>query len=130
VLNDGPCRILIIDDDVDIVEALSDALRDEGYAVAVAKDGLEALSYLGSAPAPCLILLDWMMPRCDGPTFRQRQRADPALAAIPVALVTADARMAEKVQQIGAVANLRKPIDLEELLRVVALHCGPPQRVG
>jgi two-component system response regulator MprA len=130
VLNEGSCRILVIDDDVDIVQALSDALGDEGYAVAVAKDGLEALSYLSTAPAPCLILLDWMMPRCDGPTFRERQRADPGLAAIPVVLVTADARGAEKVHHIGAVANLRKPIDLDELLRVVALHCGPPRRAA
>jgi len=68
--------ILIVDDDADIVDALADALTDEGYGVAVAKDGLEALRYLSVSPAPCLILLDWMMPYCDGPTFRQRQLAD------------------------------------------------------
>jgi CheY-like chemotaxis protein len=123
VLKQGDHKILVVDDDVDIVDALSDALSDEGYRVAVAKDGLEALGYLASAPAPCLILLDWMMPRCDGPTFRQRQLADPAIAAIPVVLLTADPRVAEKSREIGAVAHLRKPIDLDDLLRVIQVHC-------
>jgi two-component system, chemotaxis family, chemotaxis protein CheY len=123
VLKPGPHKILVVDDDVDIVDALLDALTDEGYTVAVANDGFEALSYLRSSPAPCLILLDWMMPRCDGPTFREKQRADPALASIPVVLVTADPRVAEKSRELGAVANLRKPIDLDELLRLIAVHC-------
>src|SRR5882757_2436268 len=105
--------ILIVDDDADIVDALADALTDEGYGVAVAKDGLEALRYLSVSPAPCLILLDWMMPYCDGPTFRQRQLADETLASIPVVLLTADPRVREKSREIGAVAHLRKPIDLD-----------------
>jgi two-component system, chemotaxis family, chemotaxis protein CheY len=116
-------RILVVDDDVDIVEALFDALSDEGHAVAVAHDGLEALRYLAAEPPPCLILLDWMMPRCDGPTFRRQQLADPALATIPVVLLTADPRVAEKAREIGAIAHLRKPIDLEDLLAIIARHC-------
>jgi two-component system response regulator MprA len=123
MLKQSEHKILVVDDDLDIVDALSDALSDEGYAVAVAKDGLEALSYLGSSPAPCLILLDWMMPRCDGPTFRQRQLADAALASIPVVLLTADPRVQDKSREIGAVAHLRKPIDLDELLRLIQLYC-------
>jgi two-component system, chemotaxis family, chemotaxis protein CheY len=119
-----PHRILVVDDDADILDALADALTDEGYTVASAKDGLEALSYLGeAAAAPCLILLDWMMPRCDGPTFRKRQLADVTLSSIPVVLLTADPRVQEKSREIGAVAHLRKPIDLDELLRIIERHC-------
>jgi|tagenome__1003787_1003787.scaffolds.fasta_scaffold20211330_2 CheY-like chemotaxis protein len=116
-------KILIVDDDVDIVDALSDVLTDEGYSVAVAKDGLEAMHYLESNPPPCLILLDWMMPRCDGPTFRGRQRAVPVLADIPVVLLTADPRVEEKSREIAAAAYLRKPIDLEDLLALIERHC-------
>jgi two-component system, chemotaxis family, chemotaxis protein CheY len=123
VVKPHPHVILVVDDDADIVDALADALTDEGYAVAIAKDGLEALSYLRVSPAPCLILLDWMMPRCDGPSFRQRQLADQTMASIPVVLVTADPRVQEKSREIGAVAHLRKPIDLDDLLRVIEQHC-------
>jgi CheY-like chemotaxis protein len=115
--------ILVVDDDADIVEALADALTDEGYGVGIAKDGLDALRYLSVSPAPCLILLDWMMPHCDGPSFRQRQLADQAVASIPVVLLTADPRVQEKSREIGAVAHLRKPINLEDLLRVIKQHC-------
>jgi CheY-like chemotaxis protein len=116
-------KILIVDDDVDIVDALCDVLTDEGYPVAVAKDGLEAMGYLESNPPPCLILLDWMMPRCDGPGFRRRQRAVPVLADIPVVLLTADPRVEEKAREIAAAAYLRKPIDLEDLLALIERHC-------
>lgn len=118
-----PHKILVVDDDADILDALADALTDEGYVVAMAKDGLEALRYLSVSPAPCLILLDWMMPNCDGPSFRQRQLADLTLASIPVVLLTADPRVQEKSREIGAVAHLRKPIDLDDLLRVIQRHC-------
>jgi CheY-like chemotaxis protein len=116
-------RLLVVDDDADIVEALADALGDEGYEVAAAHDGFEALSVLAAQPPPCLILLDWMMPRCDGPTFRRQQQQDPTMAAIPVVLLTADPAVEEKARQIGAVAHLRKPIDLDDLLAVIARHC-------
>src|SRR5262245_45582173 len=115
--------ILIVDDDEGIIESLSDALADEGCDVAVARDGLEALERLRGGLRPCVILLDWMMPRCDGATFRQHQKADPALARIPVVLLTADARVVAKREDVGAVAHLRKPIALEKLLAVIAEHC-------
>jgi CheY-like chemotaxis protein len=120
--------VLIVDDDPGIVEALSDLLADEGYSVASAPDGVEGLSYLRSAPPPCLILLDWMMPRCDGPSFRRQQREDHRLASIPVALMTADIRAGQRSNELGAVAFLKKPIALEELFQVVSTHC--PCRSG
>jgi CheY-like chemotaxis protein len=98
-------------------------LSDEGYRVTSAHDGLEALSYLRNGARPCLILLDWTMPNCDGPSFRRQQRAEPALADIPVVLLTADGKVGAKTADLEAVAYLRKPVLLEDLLRLVERHC-------
>ena len=61
--------ILVVEDDFDVRESITDALEDEGYLVAGACDGFEALAWLRSHAAPSLILLDWMMPHCDGVHF-------------------------------------------------------------
>lgn len=114
--------ILIVDDDFDMRDSLRDVLEDEGFTVAVAGDGLEALDYLKANAPPALILLDWMMPRCDGAEFRARQRADAALAAIPVVLLTADAQLREKMATLEAADYLRKPVKLARLLEVVRQH--------
>ena len=65
-----------------------------------------------------------MMPRCDGLQFRSAQRSDPSLAGIPVVLLTADARFSEKQRVLLAEDALGKPVQLEQLLRVVARFCG------
>src|SRR5689334_1575844 len=82
--------ILIVDDDVDIREALTDTLEARGFEVVTAANGLEALRLLRSnAVSPSVILLDLMMPVLDGYEFLDEQRKDPALASIPVAIITA-----------------------------------------
>jgi CheY-like chemotaxis protein len=126
-LDPGECMthtILIVDDDHDIREALADVLGDNGYAVAAAGDGLEALAYLRENPAPSMILLDWMMPKCNGAQFRAQQLEDPTLAKIPVVLLTADVSLEDKTRQLDARAYLAKPVSLEHLLAVVARVCG------
>ena len=116
--------ILIVDDDLDIREALADVLGDHGYAVFAAGDGFEALTYLRTNPAPSMILLDWMMPKCNGAQFRAQQLEDPILAKIPVVLLTADVNLEGKTRQLDAHAYLAKPVSLEHLLEVVARVCG------
>ncbi|MBZ0236125.1 MAG: response regulator [Deltaproteobacteria bacterium] len=118
-------RVLIVDDDFDMRDTLRDILEDEGLGVGVAADGLEALAWLQSNPPPALILLDWMMPRCDGAEFRARQRASPQLANIPVVLLTADLRIRDQVDALGAVDFLAKPVRLARLLEVVRRYCDP-----
>jgi CheY-like chemotaxis protein len=82
--------ILLVDDDLDIREALTDTLEDRGFQVVSATNGLEALELLRSmAVRPSVILLDLMMPIMDGYGFLDAQRKDPKLAAIPVAIITA-----------------------------------------
>lgn len=116
--------ILIVDDDFDFRETLLDILKGEGFQVATAGDGLDALAYLRSHPAPCLILLDWMMPRCDGVEFREAQKADPALASIPVVLLTAHTRPGETMTAVQANALLEKPVTVKGLLEVVRRFCS------
>jgi CheY-like chemotaxis protein len=116
--------ILVVDDDFDIRETLKDILEDEGFEAQGAADGIEALEYLKSKPPPGLILLDWMMPRCNGAEFRHRQRSDPDLADIPVVLLTADMRLEEKTKALDADGYLNKPLELDKLLEVVEKHCG------
>ena len=108
--------VLIVDDDFDLRETLTDVLEDAGYGVATAADGVEALAYLRSHPPPTVILLDWMMPNCNGAQFRAEQLADPALAAIPVVLLTADTRLRDKLAELRVTTYLAKPCDRATLL--------------
>ena len=118
-------RVLVVEDDVDVRDAVSEALRDAGYTVVAAENGVAALDYLhSSAPLPGVILLDLMMPRMDGLEFRERQRGDPRLAGIPVAILTADGHAVAKAERLGAFAGLAKPIKLKGLLRLVEQIAG------
>jgi len=118
--------VLVVEDDEDVRDAIRFALMDEGYDVACAADGIEALDYLRRAPRPELILLDMMMPRMDGAEFRAAQVEDPAIATIPVVLVTADARALQRMKSMEARAYLKKPVSLDQLLDVVAQFCRRP----
>lgn len=82
--------ILLVDDDMDIREALSETLEDFGYSVTTAAHGADALRRLRSMSSPpSCILLDLMMPVMDGYEFLDERRKDPALVSIPVAVITA-----------------------------------------
>jgi CheY-like chemotaxis protein len=116
--------VLVVDDDPDLLEALRETLDDAGYGVATVGDGLQALEYLAQNPPPNLILLDWMMPRCNGAEFRRRQKEMPGARDVPVVLLSADAHIEEKKIEADAQAFLRKPVGLNKLLEVVAKYVG------
>jgi two-component system response regulator MprA len=122
-----PCTILLVDDDTDIRETYGEILEDQGYQVVMARDGLEALEYLeNAAPLPDLILLDLMMPRMDGPQFRQRQRATERFSDIPVVVISAtQMRGTTAAQALAPVGVLKKPLGLDELIRTVEMAVGP-----
>jgi CheY-like chemotaxis protein len=111
--------ILVVDDDPDIRDALHDILADAGYDVCLANHGKMALDVLGRISRPCLILLDMMMPEMDGAQFLHVLRQDPAADAIPVVLCTASGRNTLP----GAQGLLKKPFELDELLKTVAENC-------
>lgn len=115
----GEFTVLIVEDDFDVRESLAEALRDEGYAIECAVDGEHALEYLRKGGRPGLILLDLMMPRMSGSEFRMLQKVDPELQHLPVVLLSADGAMEEKAKALETDGALRKPIDLELLLKVI-----------
>src|SRR5579872_6621682 len=100
----GSGVILIVDDHEDIRESLGEVLSEEGFRVALAANGREALKYLNDNDPPCLILLDLMMPVMNGYEFRSWQRENTELARIPVAVLSGreDApQTAAEMQTIG-----------------------------
>lgn len=118
----GP--ILIIDDDVEIRESLTDILHDEGYHVVAASNGKEGLDYLSTtSKLPCLVLIDLMMPVLDGKGFREEQFKNPNISEIPTVLFSADGQLDKKALSIGFKDYLKKPIDLEELLVIAERYC-------
>lgn len=120
-----PRRILIVDDDCDVRLALVALLRAEGFTVTEAPDGREALRILRtSGEVFGLVVLDLMMPVMNGWQFRREQQEDPALASIPVLVLSAGANVGEVAASIGAVGYIKKPINLEELLGVVQRSLG------
>jgi CheY-like chemotaxis protein len=118
----GP-KILVIDDNEDIREAVVDSLEDAGYNVSVAANGAIAIGALrASEDLPFLILLDLMMPVMDGAQFLQEMRKDPRLSALPVVVVTADGSATKKAAALGTHGGLRKPVQLDELLSTVSKY--------
>lgn len=116
--------ILIVDDDSDIRDTFAEALRMVGYVVNTAPDGKAALEMLTALAPPCLILLDLMMPIMNGEEFRRQQMSNPALAKIPVVVITADRNAQQKAVSIGVTEGLSKPIDFESLSDVARRYCG------
>src|SRR3979409_2203483 len=81
-------RVLVVDDDPNLVRLMSKFLKLEGFAPVPAGNGLEALTYLRGGGDPSVILLALRMPVMDGWTFRREQRGDPGLAGIPIVVLS------------------------------------------
>ena len=114
--------ILLVDDDEDIRDALSSLLSDEGYRVDCAANGQEALAWLRESPRPpCLILLDWMMPVMDGQSFLLVQEQTPAIASIPVVVISAACKA--RLTDVRGRQVLPKPLDVPQLLAAVHRAC-------
>lgn len=121
IKNDSCCHsILIVEDDDDIRNALTDLLEDEGYHTEAAINGKDALEKLEEIPKPCLVLLDMMMPIMNGRQFLDEVMRDSHLAPIPVLIVSA---VADKTNTEGSVGFLKKPIDIDVVLNLVAQYC-------
>lgn len=120
----GSNVVLVVDDDPDILEALSEILEAEGFEIRRARNGKEALERLEPNP-PQLILLDLMMPVMDGWEFAQRMKQRPSVAGIPIIVLSADRNVGNKAAEIGAVGHLAKPFELNDLLDMVRRALGP-----
>jgi len=111
-------KILIVDDERDIVVILKLALEKEGYDVIEAYDGLEALEKVAQNK-PDIILLDIMMPKMDGHSVNLKLKENKETAGIPVIVITGRGQLKELIQsrqEISIVAYLEKPFTVSMLL--------------
>jgi two-component system, chemotaxis family, chemotaxis protein CheY len=115
-----PCRVLVVDDEIAIREVIADALQLEGYPVATAANGLEAL-HVVERERPSVVLLDMRMPLLDGWGFARELRSRGI--QLPIVVLTAAQNARRWAEEIGAATFLAKPFDLNDLLDVVEGFC-------
>ena len=117
--------VLVVEDDVRNVFALSSILEPTGISVQIARNGREALEYLersgSTSPAVDLVLMDIMMPEMDGYTAMREIRKQPAWRKLPIIALTAKAMKDDQDKCLAAGANdyRAKPLDVEKLLSLV-----------
>jgi len=111
-------RVLLVDDDAEILDATSQVLRDWGYEVDAAPDGLTALS-LARGARHDLVLVDLMMPVMDGWALIHKMREEDLLHGVPVVVFSAHRELRERAKQLDPDATLRKPFELQELQGVM-----------
>ena len=121
----GPQLVMIVEDDPVARELLRTFLQGAGYAVACAGNGCEALDQLRRGGRPAVILLDLKMPVMSGWQFREEQRSDSALSAIPVVVFSGGDDLEAAATTLGAAAYFAKPIDPEELVATVRVLAAP-----
>ena len=109
--------VLLVDDDAGVRRTLARFLGRDGYAVVEADNGQEALTYLKDGGAASVIVLDLRMPVMDGFAFRAEQRREPALAGIPVIVLSgADT---DRFDELDAAATFEKPASFASLVECV-----------
>lgn len=113
-------RVLVVEDNMDLLTLMRITLQNEGYEVVTAKNGEEALSILRSGTIPKLIFLDLMMPIMNGWEFLKHHAADPMLSEIPVVVCSAI-----QDQKPPAMEFLRKPVDLKSIVSTARKYIQP-----
>jgi len=116
-------RVLVVEDEFGIAELLDAVLTEEGYQVVTAMNGRNGLELL-ARERPELILSDYMMPVMDGATLLARIKAEPALQAIPVVMMSSMPEAAVAERYVGYAAFLRKPFKLFEVVGLVERLIG------
>ena len=114
-------RILIVDDDVRNIFALTSAFEGLGMVVLFAENGREGIDMLDANPGVDLVLMDVMMPEMDGYETMRAIRLDPRFARLPIVALTAKAMKGDREQSVAAGASdyITKPVDIEQLLSLM-----------
>ena len=116
ILDHRPRPVLIVDDDMETLQAERALLADNGFRVIEARDGGETLRVVQADP-PAVVVLDIQMPGVDGPTFARELRM--ALRRVPLIVLTGVADPRREADRCNAEAYLSKPFDAQVLVRVV-----------
>ena len=116
----SPRKILVVDDEVDLVETIRFPLEAEGYTVLVSGNGEDALNQ-ARKENPDLILLDLMLPKLDGYKICRLLKFDTRYKHIPILMLTAKTQEKDKILGMGTGADeyITKPFDIDELLEKV-----------
>src|SRR5690606_18309812 len=123
-------KILIVDDDVRNVFALTSALENKGALVEIGRNGLQAIAKLDADPSTELVLMDIMMPEMDGYQAMEALRKDPRFRKLPIIAVTARAMPddQERCLRAGASDYVAKPVDMDKLLSLIKVWLPKIQR--
>lgn len=116
-------RVVVVEDDHDLRGAMLAVLAAQGWEVAGAADGTEALAHLAHGPVPCVIVLDLMMPGMDGWRFMDALRVRPTLGSVPIVVVSAFGTP-DGVRALGVAEYLRKPFRLRHVVHMVNELCS------
>lgn len=118
-------RILVVDDEMDLVETLRFSLELEGYEVLTSYNGEEAL-HLARNNQPDLILLDVMLPKMDGYKVCRLLKFDARYKHIPILMLTAKAQEKDRItgQETGADEYITKPFEMEDLMKKIRKYLG------
>jgi CheY-like chemotaxis protein len=116
--------VLIVDDDLDLQRVLTKFLTLEGFDSMAVGNGQDALVQLRSGGRVDVVLLDLRMPLMDGWAFRRAQRADPAIASIPVIVLSGTE--AERVDELAAAAWFSKPVSFVDVIEAIRRLTSSP----
>jgi CheY-like chemotaxis protein len=117
-------EVLVVDDNDDVRESLVLLLMMHGFRASGASSGFGALRRLKDGLRPALVLLDLRMPGMSGWEVWDHMRNDPAIAAIPVVVVSGEVGERQRALAAGIRRFVEKPVDPQRLLDIVAAECG------
>ncbi|WP_426744411.1 response regulator [Myxococcus faecalis] len=116
--------VLLVEDDPDLRGVMAEALQAEGYDVNMAINAREAVRVLAATEVQCLVLVDLEAPCVQGPSLLETLKQDARFASSRVVGMRAESGPCPP----GAVALLRKPVRLKDLMAVVQAHCPDPRQ--
>jgi DNA-binding response OmpR family regulator len=114
--------VLVVDDDVDIADSISDVLRGGGYDVEQVGDGAAALA-AATRVRPAMVLLDWRLPNEPAGNALVRKLRDACGGFVPVVVLSADPQSLAEARAAQVSDYLPKPFDVRDLLAIVDEHC-------
>jgi PAS domain S-box-containing protein len=125
----GDGTIMVVEDDPSLREVIATLLTENGYNVAQASNGREALAWLEANRAkPELVLLDLNLPLMDGRELARAMKERPQLAQIPVLLISSQDKLEDEAQKLGVAGTLKKPLDLGVVLSAIERSRVPAAR--